>query len=125
MAAALDGTLREMTLNDLGNPTARRLLSESVIQPLRDLHDGPFEQLRGQLERLRAGDAVDEADRDAALRTEREIVRSMQRILEQMSQWESFIDVVNQLRHILKLQGELKAITEQAQKKQADQLFDE
>ena len=49
----------------------------------------------------------------------------MQGILEQMSQWESFIDVVNQLRNILKLQNELKSSTEQAQKKLTEQLFDE
>ena len=53
VAGALDVSLREMTLNDLGNPTARQLLADSVIGPLRDLHGGPFEQLRSQLERLR------------------------------------------------------------------------
>jgi hypothetical protein len=125
VAGVLDVTLREMTLNDLGNPTARQLLADSVIQPIRDLHTGPFEKLRADLDQLRAGDAVDPQQRDSALQLQREIVQSMQRILEQMSQWESFIDVVNQLRHILKLQADLKTSTEQAQKSQTDQLFDE
>ncbi len=125
VAGVLDATLREMQLNDLGNPTAWQLLADRVIRPLGELHDGPFEQLRSQLERMRSGEAIDPADRDGALKIQQDIVRSMQGILEQMSQWESFIDVVNQLRNILKLQNELKSSTEQAQKKLTEQLFDE
>ncbi len=125
VAAGLDASLREMTLNDLANPTARQLLADRVVHPLGELANGPFEQLRLQLGRLRGGEAIDPADRAAALQTQQEIVRRMQGILSEMSQWESFVDVINQLRNILKLQNELKTTTEQAQKKQAEQLFDE
>jgi hypothetical protein len=121
----LDTTLREMTLNELGNPTARQLLSDSVITPLRELVSGPMENLRGQLDRLAAGEAIDPAGRDGALQNQQEIVQTMQKILERMSQWESFIDVVNQLRHIIDRQTKLKTGTEEAQKKQTDDLFDE
>ncbi len=125
IANRLDMTLREMTLNELSNPTARQLLADSVITPLRELTSGPFENLRGQLDRLAAGEAIDPAGRDAALATQQEIVKTMQKILERMSQWESFIDVVNQLRHIIERQTLLKQGTEEAQKKQNDDLFDE
>ena len=125
IANQLDGTLREMTLNDLGNATARQLLADGVIQPLRELHNDPIERLRQQLGQLRAQDAIEPAQREAALGTQRQIVRSMERILAKMSEWESFVDVVNQLRQIIKLQSELKESTHQAQKKQTDELFDE
>ena len=81
--------------------------------------------LRGQLDRLAAGETIDPAGRDAALAMQQEIVKTMQKILERMSQWESFIDVVNQLRHIIERQTLLKQGTEEAQKKQTDELFDE
>ena len=125
IASRLEASLREMTLNDLGNPTARQLLAENVIAPLRELHSGLLATLGGRLDRLAAGEAIDPAERDAALETQQEVVQSMQRILERMSQWESFIDVVNQLRHIIERQTELKQGTEEAQKKQTDSLFDE
>jgi hypothetical protein len=125
VASRLEVSLREMTLNELSNPTARQLLADNVIAPLRELHTGPLAALGGRLERMAAGEAIDGAERDAALESQQEIVKSMQRILERMSQWESFIDVVNQLRHIIERQTVLKKGTEEAQKKQTDSLFDE
>jgi hypothetical protein len=125
VASRLEVSLREMTLNELSNPTARQLLADNVIGPLRELHTGPLQTLGGRLERMAAAEAIDGAERDAALQSQQEIVQSMQRILERMSQWESFIDVVNQLRHIIERQTVLKQGTEEAQKKQTDSLFDE
>ena len=125
IAGRLEVSLREMTLNELGNPTARQLLADNVIAPLRELHTGPLQSLGGRLDRMAAGEAIDPAERDAALESQQEIVKTMQRILERMSQWESFVDVVNQLRHIIERQTLLKQGTEEAQKKQTDTLFDE
>ena len=49
----------------------------------------------------------------------------MQRILDQMSQWESFVDVVNQLRHVITAQENIRQSTEQTQKKQIKGVFDD
>jgi hypothetical protein len=125
VASRLEVSLREMTLNELSNPTARQLLADNVIALLRELHTGALQTLGGRLDRMAAGEAINGGERDAALESQQEIVKSMQRILERMSQWESFIDVVNQLRHIIERQTVLKKGTEEAQKKQTDSLFDE
>ena len=52
VAGQLNGTLQEMTLNELGSATARELLEKAIIKPLRELHDGPLADLRGKLEAL-------------------------------------------------------------------------
>ena len=49
----------------------------------------------------------------------------MQKILDQMSQWENFIDVLNQLKEIVKLQNDVLQSTEQEKKKRTSDLFDE
>jgi hypothetical protein len=49
----------------------------------------------------------------------------MQRVLDQMAQWESFVDVVNQLRHVITAQDKIRATTEETQKKQIKDVFDD
>jgi hypothetical protein len=124
-ANQLDATLEELTLNDLGSAAARQLLADNVIKPLRELHNGALVQMRGRLDELAAGDAIDEVQRSGGEKLQHEIVESMQRILAQMSQWESFVDVINQLRQVIKLQNQLRDNTQQVQTKQAAELFDE
>lgn len=125
VANSLDAILQELALNELGNPAARELLQEKIIKPLHDLHAGPLTRLRGRIDQLSAGDAIDPAERLAARQLQQEVVGTMEQILAQMQQWESFVDVINQLRQIIKLQTQLRDGTEQAKKKQTDELFDE
>ena len=125
VANQLDVLLQEMALNELGNAAARQLMEDKIIKPLRELHDGQMVKLRQRIDELAAGDRFEEADSAAARQLQQEIVRTMQQILAQMSQWESFVDVINQLRQIIKLQTELRDTTEQIKKKQTDELFDE
>ena len=42
-----------------------------------------------------------------------------------MSQWESFVDVVNQLRHVIASQNKIKDSTDEMQKKQIKDVFEE
>ena len=49
----------------------------------------------------------------------------MQAILAQMAQWESFIDVVNQLKQIIERQDQVLKSTEEIEKERTDKLFDE
>ena len=48
----------------------------------------------------------------------------MQEILKQMSQWDSFVDVLNQLNEIIKLETNVRLSTEQMKKKQTEGVFD-
>ena len=48
----------------------------------------------------------------------------MQQILDKMSQWESFVDVVNQLKQVIKSQNGLLETTEEMRKNIVKDLFD-
>jgi hypothetical protein len=125
VAGALNGTLQEMTFNDLGSATARELLEKAIIKPLRDLHESPLADVRTKLEVLAAGETIDEERREAALASQTTAIEQMQRVLDQMAQWESFVDVVNQLRHVITAQDKIRATTEETQKKQIKDVFDD
>ncbi|HVW39393.1 MAG TPA: hypothetical protein VHB99_18880, partial [Pirellulales bacterium] len=122
-ANRLEATLEEMTLNDLGGQQARDLLKTKVIDGIRQLHSEPMARLR---EALDAAAADPGAEQLAAARERHdEVVAAMQKILDQMSQWENFIDVLNQLKEIVKLQNDVLQSTEQEKKKRTSDLFDE
>lgn len=125
IAGQLNGTLQEMTLNDLGNATARQLLENSIIKPLYSLHATPLNELRAKLEALTSGESVDEERLAIAMTAQTETVEQMQKIMDQMSQWESFIDVVNQLRHVIASQEKIRESTESTQKDQIKGVFDD
>jgi hypothetical protein len=61
----------------------------------------------------------------AARELQKQIVERMEQILNQMSQWESFVDVVNQLREIIKLEDSVFKSTDEAKKKKTKAIFDE
>ena len=125
VATALNGTLQEMTLNDLGNPTSRQLLDKSIIKPLLELHATPMTDLRTKLEAFAVGQTLDELRREEAIAAQTQTVEQIQRILDQMSQWESFVDVVNQLRHVISSQEKIRDTTEQTEKDQIKGVFDD
>jgi len=124
VANRLDATLEEMALNELGGEQARELLKTKVIDAIRQLHSEPMARLRLALDAAGAGDPAAEAIVEARQRHE-EVVETMQKILEQMSQWENFIDVLNQLKEIVKLQNDVLQSTEEQKKKRTNDLFDE
>ncbi|WP_010584951.1 hypothetical protein [Schlesneria paludicola] len=125
IAGQLNGTLQEMTLNDLGNATARQLLENTIIKPLFSLHATPLTELRGKIEALTSGESIDEERLAIAMTAQTETVEQMQKIMDQMSQWESFIDVVNQLRHVIASQEKIRESTETTQKDQIKGVFDD
>jgi len=124
VTGALAATLEEMTLNDLGNPAARENLQSTVITPLGKLHDDLLAKLRASVDGVAPGGAIDPRKREEAQALADQSVEVMQSILAQMSLWESFVDVINQLKRINDLQkGVLKA-TEEIDKDRTEQLFD-
>ncbi|HVV99737.1 MAG TPA: hypothetical protein VHB77_05335 [Planctomycetaceae bacterium] len=124
-ANQLDATLQEMTLNDLGSIATRELLEKNVIQAMRALHETEVTKARTEIDALLASAPIDEARRDSAVEAQTAVVDGMQRILDQMAQWESFVDVVNQLRNIIKTQDHLLDSTEKQQKERVNDVFDE
>jgi hypothetical protein len=124
VATQLDATLQEMTYNDLGSPQARDLLESAVIEPLKKLHDDGFASITEKMQTMLSHREIREADRQALLDAQQAAVTEMQRILAQMSQWESFVDVINQLRQIKKTQNDVLQSTEKTEKERIKGIFD-
>jgi hypothetical protein len=113
--------MTEMKCNMLGGPEAWELMDKNVLLPLKKLNDEAMTQQKDALDALK-GDSAD-AINQAVARQEK-IVATMQEILKQMSQWDSFVDVLNQLNELIKLETRVKDSTEGLKKKQTDGVFD-
>jgi hypothetical protein len=124
VANQLDATLQEMTLNDLGNAQARENLQSAIIVPLRTLHGDLLTRLRNVVDALGHQPTISEDRRGEALALSDQAVDVMQTILGQMSLWESFIDVINQLKQIIERQDQVLKTTEEIEKERTDKLFD-
>jgi hypothetical protein len=123
IAKSLGDSLTEMKLNALGGPEAYELMEANILAPLRKLHDEPMNQQRATLEALSA--ALDDAALAAAASQQAQIVETMEQILKQMAQWDSFVDVLNQLNEIIKVQEQARESTEQLRTRQTESIFDE
>lgn len=117
----LEASVLEMKLNKIGGEETYQLISQTVLKPLNRVHQTLMEQQKQSLESLRS----DEPDSlDKVMQQQQEIVDFLQKILDNMRQWDSFIDVVNQLNSIIKLERRVSEKTEELRKKQTDSLFD-
>ena len=74
---------------------------------------------------LGGGGPRGQADVEKARRLHGEVVARMKTILEQMSQWESFVDVVNQVAEVIKIQQKVLKATEDARESRTKEIFDE
>ncbi len=124
IAGRIADTLQEMKLNQVGSPKSHRLLQAGVIDPLRALNAGPIGELRGVLQSLAGAVPKPGADPEAARRLHAGVVTGMKTILEQMSQWESFVDVVNQVAEVIKMQQNVLNATEKARESRTQDVFD-
>lgn len=125
IAVQLEATLVELTLNDLANQQARDNLQNSIITPMRSLHQDVLGRLRLAAEELSRGQTISDPRRTEAVELSQQAVEQMQKILGQMSLWESFIDVINQLKQVIERQDQVLKATEEIDKKRTDALFDE
>jgi hypothetical protein len=64
------------------------------------------------------------AGRESARRLHAEVITKMKSILEQMSQWESFVDVVNQVAEVIKMQQKVLQATDKARESRTQGVFD-
>lgn len=122
LATSLAESLLEMQLNALGGQEAYDLMQNKIIQPLRALSDGQMAQQRDALDALsRAEDAASLAQIGPR---QAEIVEQLRNVLKQMNQWDSFVDVLNQLNEVIKLQERVKKTTEDVRKGQEESIFE-
>jgi len=117
----LSDTVTEMRLNALGTDQAYDMIQTKVITPLTLLGDELMNPQKDALETLSPTDA--KAVADAADRQDKIVIR-MDEILKQMSQWDSFVDVLNQLNEIIRLQGQAEQQTVKLEKQQKEGVFE-
>ncbi len=125
IAARIVDTLQEMRLNQVGTPKSHRLLQEAIIDPIKALTAGPMNQLRGALQSLSSTSTASNESREATRKLQGEVVTRMRAILEQMSQWESFVDVVNQVAEVIKMEQKVLKSTESARESRTKEVFDD
>jgi hypothetical protein len=125
ISARITDTLQEMRLNQVGTPKSHRLLQEAIIDPIRSLTAGPMNQLRGALQSLSSTATASNESREGARKLQGEVVARMKAILDQMSQWESFVDVVNQVAEVIKMEQKVLKSTESARETRTKEVFDD
>jgi hypothetical protein len=122
IATSLAESLTEMKLNALGGQEAYDLMQNKILQPLEALDKELMDPQRLALDRL--GDASDAAKVGEASARQEQIVERMKEVLRQMAQWDSFVDVLNQLNEIIRIQEGVKKSTEQIKDKETEGLFE-
>jgi hypothetical protein len=125
IAGRVADTLQEMKLNQVGSPKSHRLLQQAIIDPIRALSAGPMSQVRNVLQSLTGAASTPGASEAEARRLHAEVVTNMRNILDQMSQWESFVDVVNQVAEVIKMQQKVLKDTEKARESRTEEIFDD
>lgn len=117
----LADSLTEMRLNVLGNGDAYALMESGVLGPLKALDAELMNPQRDALDALRVDDATALA---AARDRQDQIINRIEDVLRQMAQWDSFIDVLNQLNEVIRLENQVQQGTTILKKKQVDDVFD-
>lgn len=118
---ALSDSLIEMRLNVLGTPEAHELMHRLVLEPMKGMDAELMRPQRDGLEVLRPDDANGVA---SAIERQEQIIQRLEDILRAMSQWDSFIDVLNQLNEIIRVQNQVRQNTGQLRKDQAEGVFE-
>jgi hypothetical protein len=122
IATVLSESVVEMRLNALGGPEAWDLMEGKIVRPLRDLNDADMTEQRDALDALAKG--LDPQKIAEAGTRQDQIVSKMNEILKQMSQWDSFVDVLNQLNEIIRLQNNVRQNTEKLKDAEAEGVFE-
>jgi hypothetical protein len=117
----LDESVLEMRLNKLGGEETWALITNNVLKPLARLYEQEMEQQRQALE-SQVGASPDPFEE--IVDRQQVIVDALSRILDNMAQWDSFIDVVNQLNSVITLERGVRQKTEELRKTQTESIFD-
>ncbi len=118
---ALEDSATEMRLNRLGGPETHELMARQIVEPLGRVHDWLLSAQREAMEGLGQSEAE---PLETTVRRQEAILAALQGVLANMRQWDSFIDVVNQLNSVIKLEQRIRDNTEQMRKSQFESIFD-
>jgi hypothetical protein len=123
---SLSESLAEIKLNGLGTPESHELMQRTVLTPLTALQNELIGPQTAALDALTPppGSAPDPAKVQVAAARQDQITERMKTILRQMAQWDSFVDVLNQLDQVIKLETQVKTGAEKILKQQTEGLFD-
>ncbi len=121
VAREIDASLAEMRLNRLGGEESWRLIESSVTQPLARLQEQELERQKQGLETLLSSEPE---SMDSLIERQQAINDALRKILENMSQWDSFIDIINQVNSIIKIQEAARRMTEDLKSRQVESIFD-
>jgi hypothetical protein len=108
----LEASGREMELNKLIQAHAVEKLKLDVLEPLQSLHDQTLKEQRLELEDASSGRR--NYDQKPVLARQEIIIKSLERILRNLSEWDSFVDFVAHLNEIIERQEALRRSTQDA-----------
>jgi hypothetical protein len=125
-----------MQLNKLGGEEAWDLIATLIVKPLQTMTEIDLPAQRASLEELvrTPTEGLDEITAQ-----QKKIVEDLDKILKNMAQWDSFIDIVNQVDYLKKIEtgvlNQTEALKKSTQeekkddpkgekKKEADSIFD-
>jgi hypothetical protein len=126
ITSALSESLVEIKLNALGSPESHLLMEQNVLAPLKAMQEDLVAPQTMAFDAIFASESgtLDAATVTAAVDRQEQIVTKMKSILKQMSQWDSFVDVLNQLDEIIKLETQVRDQSDKLRKKEVDSIFD-
>jgi hypothetical protein len=121
ITTALNDSVTEMRLNALATDEAYTFIQKNVLSPLKSLNEDYLNPQKTALDSLQPDDSKSLA---AIEDRQDKMISQMEEILKQMSQWDSFVDVLNQLNEIIRMQDLAQQQTSQMKKKQTDSIFE-
>jgi hypothetical protein len=122
LAAAFDDIREEMVNNRINTPEIEYRLKDQIADPLRHIGEVSFPELDRRLKRLQSslGDPqASKARHEAVLKQVETIVSEMNEIMKKMLELESFNEIVEHLREIIKDQEALNKLTQKKQREKA------
>lgn len=114
--------LGERRVNRLDTPEEKERLGIRIIEPLGQLISRDMVAAADALRRWTPENAAETSK--VVDEQQAEIIGKMREVLATMVQWEGYQEVVNMLRDIMRLQGELNTETRQRAQSEADNVFD-
>lgn len=118
----LEASVLEMRLNKLGGAESWDLIDQLVLKPLNALQQQELERQKQALESF-TGERPEPVEE--VLERQQAIIDALQKVLNNMSQWDSFIDIVNQVNSIIKIQEAARKMTDSLKEKQTESIFDQ
>jgi hypothetical protein len=127
LASAFDDIREEMVNNRIETPAIEYRLKDEIADPLRRIAETSFPELDRRLKKLQsvlADPQLSKTRHEEALAEIDAILLEMRQVMNKMLELESFNEIVQHLREIIKEQDDLNKITQKKQKEKALKLND-